>query len=194
MVDLSIPAKETFYDGIWFRSRTEARWAYLWQQLGVTARYEQQGFKTTPHGGYLPDFYVWAARGLIWVEIKGSWEQDPNGIAKFRDFAARRPQPELSRAALLIGSPEHDTDYLVIGGSDDQDNPLKGPWEDDTHQWRPCPGGYHFDLAYPGRFRAKFAEDGCPQHCGGDGEGRLRRAIDAARTHRFDGSDSGTVA
>lgn len=193
MADLRIPPKETYYDGIWFRSRTEARWAYFWKQLGVTAKYEQQGFQTVRFGGYLPDFYVWAARGLVWVEIKGSWEQDPNGIAKFREFAARRPQPGLSRAALLIGSPEHDTDYLVIGGSDDQDDPLKGAWEDSTQQWRPCSGGYHFDLCYPGTFGAKFVEDGCDWQIDGVGEDRLKREIDRARSYKFDGTDSGTA-
>lgn len=185
MTDLLIPPKETFYEGIWYRSRTEARWAMLFKELAIDADWEPQGFTTADGRPYLPDFVVFAATGWLWVEIKRSWESDPDGIAKFRKFAAERPYPSETRPALLAGSPAHEGKYLVIGGDDSQEDPLKGPWEDDTQQWRPCPGGYHFDLAYPGLFRAKFAEDGCPEYCGGTGEERLRKAIDKARSARF---------
>lgn len=185
MSDLLIPPKETLYDGIWYRSRTEARWSMLWKELGIEREWEPQGFTTADGRPYLPDFIVFPAIGRLWVEVKGSWESDPDGIAKFRRFAAERPFPSESRAALLVGSPSLEGKYLVIGGDDNSDNPLKGPWEDDTQQWRPCSSGHHFDLAFPGLFRAKFAEDGCPDDFGGVGEERLRRAVDKVRSARF---------
>jgi hypothetical protein len=83
---------------------------------------------------------------------------------------------------------------VVWGGFDHQDDPLKGSWEDDTQQWRPCGSGHHFDLCYPGLFRAKFVEDGCPDDFGGAGEGRLRRAVQAALSERFDSSVGGSAA
>lgn len=185
MSDLLIPPKETLYDGIWHRSRTEARWSMFWKELGIEREWEPQGFMTADGRPYLPDFIVFPATGRLWVEIKGSWESDPDGIAKFRKFAADRPNPSESRAVLLVGSPSHEGTCLVIGGDDNQDDPLKGSWEDDTQQWRPCPSGHHFDLAFPGLFRAKFAEDGCPDDFGGNGEERLRKVIDKVRSARF---------
>lgn len=185
MSDLLIPPKETLYNGIWYRSRTEARWAMLWYELRIDCDWEPQGFTTADGRPYLPDFVVYPATGQLWVEVKGSWESDPDGIAKFRRFAAERPNPSESRAALLVGIPSLEGEYLVVGGNDDQSDPLKGPWEDDTQQWRPCGSGSHFDLAFPGLFHAKFAEDDCPDLFGGIGEEKLRKAIDKARSARF---------
>jgi hypothetical protein len=179
------------YGGHNFRSRTEAKWAIFWDELGVKWEYEPQGF-VTDGSAYLPDFTVFAAGGTLWAEIKPDWTADPEGIAKFRTFAAKRPQP--SRAVLLTGPPSLEVDYLVIGGDDTQDDPHKGAWEDDTQRWRPCPAGHHFDLAYPGQFRAKFAEDDCADDFGGNGEERLRKAVNAALSYRFGKPAGGTAA
>lgn len=192
MTDLAIPAIPTLYAGVLFRSRTEARWARFWDALDIGWDYEPQGFVAAGIP-YLPDFAVFPALGVLWVEIKGSWQADPEGVEKWRKFADRRPLPDKSRAALFAGAPSLKGAYMVVGGDDDQDDPLKGAWDDDTQQWRPCSGGHHFDLAYPGTFGAKYVEDGCDWHIG-PGEDRLRKAVDAARSERFDGSSSGSVA
>jgi hypothetical protein len=164
----------------------------FWTHLGVKWEYEPQGF-VTDDSAYLPDFAVFAARGTVWAEVKPDWVLDLQGIAKFRKFAEQRPQP--SRAVLLAGPPAVELTVLVIGGDDSSDNPLKGAWEDDTQEWRPCPSGHHFDLASPGGFRAKFAEDGCPDDFGGSGEDRIKEAVEAARSARFDGTEpTGTAA
>lgn len=194
MTDSGIPAIPTPYDGVLFRSRTEARWAKFWRELGMDYDYEPQGFVTAAGKPYLPDFIVPAALGRLWVEVKGSWESDPQGIAKFRAFAAERPNPSDTRAVLLTGAPTLDGKFLVVGGDDDQDDPLKGGWEDDTQQWRPCGDGYHFDLCYPGLFRAKFVEDDCPDNFGGNGEERLRKAVNKARSARFGTHEHGETA
>ena len=93
---------ETPHNGVIFRSRTEAKWAFFWDKLGVTYDYEPQGWDTDGQW-YLPDFVVFGALGTLWVEVKPTYEADPAGVAKFRRVAAQRPQP--SRAVLLIGPP-----------------------------------------------------------------------------------------
>ena len=170
------------FDGIPFRSHAEFRWAIFFHHLDIDGEYEPQGFVTDGEP-YLPDFALRPALGLLWVEVKGSWESDPAGIAKWRRFATQRYQP--SRAVLLTGLPSTENSYLVIGGDDSSKNPLKGGWEDDAQKWRPCPSGDHFDLAYPGTFHSRFAEDGCKDNFGGDGEARLRAAVKAAMSYRF---------
>jgi len=179
------------YAGVLFRSHTEACYAMFFDQLGIKWDYEPQGFATDGEP-YLPDFVAWPALGMLWLEIKGDWETDSAGVAKWRRFAEQRPQP--SRAALLSGKPSLEGRHLIIGGDDTQDDPLKGGWEDDTYQWRPCPSGHHFDLAFPGLFRAKFAEDGCPDGFGGNGEERLRKAVQTALSYRFGKPPAGTAA
>ncbi|MFE2283880.1 hypothetical protein ACFXDJ_06880 [Streptomyces sp. NPDC059443] len=69
-----VSAIETRYAGCRFRSRLEARWAVLFDTLGVRWEYEPQGFTIPRHGGgstpYLPDFYL--PQCGTWVEVKGS--------------------------------------------------------------------------------------------------------------------------
>lgn len=192
MRDLSIPAIPTMYNGVLHRSRTEARWAVFWHELGIAAEYEPQGF-VAAGVPYLPDFVVFPALNTLWVEIKPSWQTDPEGVAKWQKFADRRPNPDKSRAALFAGVPSLEGEFLIVGGNDYQDNPLKGAWDDDTQQWRPCPSGHHFDLCYPGTFSAKFVEDGCTDWHIGPGDDRLRKAVERALSERFDGSGSGTA-
>jgi len=182
-----------FHAGVLFRSRTEARWAVFFDHLGIKWDYEPQGFVSAGIP-YLPDFTVYAALGTLWVEIKANWQADPEGVAKWRAFADRRPNPAATRAALLTGHPSLDGNYLVIGGDEDGFNPVTGGWDDDTQQWRPCPSGQHFDLIYPGLFHAKFAEDGCEELFGGDGDARLRDAVAAANSARFRRQPGGTAA
>lgn len=171
------------YGGTRFRSHLEARWAIFFDQLGIKWEYEPQGF-VTDGSAYLPDFLVFAACGPLWAEVKPGWDADPAGIERWRAFAAQRPAPGKSRAALLVGPPAAGAAHTVIGGHDGGD-PAAGAWEDDAREWRPCPSGHHFDLAFPGAFRTKFAEDGCLDDFGRGGEERIGKAVSAALSHRF---------
>lgn len=180
-----------WYGGNLFRSHTEARWAMFFDHLDIKWEYEAQGFADDDEA-YLPDFAVWPAFGLLWVEVKGAWNADLRGVAKWRRWAPSRPRP--SRTVLLSGPPSLEGEWVVIGGDEDAGSPVRGPWEDDTQQWRPCPAGHHFDLAFPGLFRARFAEDGCSDDFGGNGEERLRKAVEAANSHRFGKPPAGTAA
>lgn len=47
----------TTYNGVHFRSRTEARWAVFFDALGVRWQYEHEGYEL-PSGRYLPDFWL----------------------------------------------------------------------------------------------------------------------------------------
>jgi hypothetical protein len=70
----------TYYKGITFRSRLEARWAIVFDELGIKWEYEPEGIEidgshfSDPYNlktfGYLPDFYL-PELGCI-VEVKGS--------------------------------------------------------------------------------------------------------------------------
>jgi hypothetical protein len=64
-----IRSQGTWYDGHLFRSRLEARWAFVFNYMGVPYQYEPEQF-TLPDGrGYIPDFFLPAAG--TWIEIKG---------------------------------------------------------------------------------------------------------------------------
>jgi hypothetical protein len=47
----------TLYRGVFYRSRTEARWAVFFDALNMRHFYEPEGF-ALPHGPYLPDFLL----------------------------------------------------------------------------------------------------------------------------------------
>lgn len=74
---------QTRYEGYYFRSRLEARWAVLFNTLQLDWRYEPNGY-SLPSGPYLPDFFLQIHRALLgenlprgsgyWVEIKREGE------------------------------------------------------------------------------------------------------------------------
>lgn len=179
MAQNSVPQR---YAGILFRSTNEARYAKFFDQLGLKWEWEPRGVSTDSEW-YRPDFLIFAATGSIWAECKFAdedlWSPD---VMRFRRFAVQRPQP--SRAVLFTGVPAIGGNITVIGG-DGSNDPVRGLWEDDTHEWVPCPGGYHFDIAWPGKWRGRLAEDGCDPHPGNGAEQRLEKAVRAARNARF---------
>lgn len=184
----SIP---TYYGGIVYRSKTEAKTARFLDELEIKFEYEEQGYRSS-ETNYLPDFKVRAALGLLYLEVKGRLEDDAYGVHRWRLFAAKRPQP--SRAALLIGSPQLKIATIVIGGDEAAERPSDGPWEADEFTWRPCPSGLHFDIVWPGKFESKWAEDGCEQLIGGNGMARLAGAVTAAHAEQYRWPPRGTAA
>jgi hypothetical protein len=68
---------QTIYNGYKFRSRTEARWAVFFDQMGIKYEYEKQGYDVDGTW-YLPDFWIPFTTPHpehkgdgVWVEIKG---------------------------------------------------------------------------------------------------------------------------
>jgi hypothetical protein len=57
-MEYSMKAIDTLYNGNYFRSRLEARWAVFFDALGVKYEYEPEGFKSLKGDMYLPDFYL----------------------------------------------------------------------------------------------------------------------------------------
>lgn len=89
----SIPA---LYKNQQFASRTEARYAYFWDILGVPWSYEPEVLllEGDPPITYIPDFHLtdWRA----WVEIKGEVVSDAAGlliIEKCRRLAIQSGRP-----------------------------------------------------------------------------------------------------
>lgn len=62
----------TYYRGITFRSRLEARWAIIFDEIGIAWEYEPEAFKLDLFENefhYLPDFYL--PETDCFVEVKG---------------------------------------------------------------------------------------------------------------------------
>jgi hypothetical protein len=65
-----IKSIETRYNGVLFRSRAEARWAFFLDYLSVPWKYKHEGFELQS-GRYVPDFWLPTVNGGTWLEIKG---------------------------------------------------------------------------------------------------------------------------
>jgi len=87
-------AIETEWKGFRFRSRTEARWAVIFEALGLDWKYEPQGYHLDNGMSYLPDFYLpdLSSEGGWWVEVKG---QDPleDEVEKARQILKETYEP-----------------------------------------------------------------------------------------------------
>ena len=64
-----IKAIETKYNGYSFRSRTEAKWAYVFDKLNIKYLYENEGYELENGDWYLPDFYL--PNHGFFIEFKG---------------------------------------------------------------------------------------------------------------------------
>lgn len=64
-----LKAIETKFDGHRFRSRTEARWAVFFREIGLNYEYEKEGYILPSGKWYLPDF--WLPDLGLWFECKG---------------------------------------------------------------------------------------------------------------------------
>lgn len=85
-------AIETYYNGYRFRSRLEARWAVVFDAMGIKYRYEEEGYKLRRANGwcvqYLPDFHL-PELGM-WCECKGVMTaEDAEKVRLFREQVGR---------------------------------------------------------------------------------------------------------
>ena len=91
---------ETRYDGHKFRSRLEARWAVVFNELDIAYSYEPEGWDLGELGWYLPDF--WIPSWNRYVEIKpDDEEQIQTGLAKTAALARLVDK----RVMLIAGGP-----------------------------------------------------------------------------------------
>lgn len=92
-----IRAIPTIYKGISFRSRLEARWAIIFDRLGIDWHYETEGYDIPFEDGvtlrYLPDFVLYGGRvrcpKKLFVEVKGQMQADD--ALKISAFAEHHP-------------------------------------------------------------------------------------------------------
>lgn len=106
---MSINAIETYYSGHHFRSRLEARWATVFNDLGLNWEYEPQGYRVGEQGRpYLPDFRLpdidW------WVEVKGSKDRLDMDLLTDAVHPTKGIGPDGSSTNLLILGPIPDVD------------------------------------------------------------------------------------
>lgn len=87
---------QTHYNGYYFRSRAEARWAVFFDTCGIKYLYEPEGFRLSDGTLYLPDFYLPDCD--MWFEVKGVMsEKDLHKIEQLMID---------SRKAVIVGYPE----------------------------------------------------------------------------------------
>lgn len=67
----NIKPKPTFYNGIWYRSRLEARWACFFEFLRFDYEYEPEPFNT-----WSPDFVIHDLNCYVEIKPFGCWEDE----------------------------------------------------------------------------------------------------------------------
>ena len=93
-----VKAIETVYKGYKFRSRLEARWAVLFDELKIDYEYETEGFELEDGTRYLPDFYL--PQYDWYVEVKPPRETASEEIER----ASRLIDGNKIKAILLLGN------------------------------------------------------------------------------------------
>lgn len=100
MMAIQIKAIPTYYNGQWYRSRTEAQWAVFFDFLGIKYIYEKEGFDLRgielKGVWYLPDFWIPALD--CWIEIKGE-----------------KPTDEAQKKAAMLCAGSHKTVAILAG-------------------------------------------------------------------------------
>lgn len=167
-----ITAIETAYKGYRFRSRTEARWAIFWDEMGYKWEYEPEGFVLPDGTHYLPDFRLWTPQGEpIWAEIKGSHVKEDAKFTAFSEALSEEAKDFLGgfgkavdRHVLLSGTPY---EYFITDVENGKKykmraficprcgTPEVGMYPQDHDCWQcdaetPCGGGH--DVRYDGFF------------------------------------------
>jgi hypothetical protein len=98
---------QTKFDGHFFRSRTEARWAVFFKTLGLKYEYEMEGFEFDGGLRYLPDF--WLPEIGLWFEVKGD-----NPTKREIYLAALLSERSKKDAIIATGAPRHGHEQLMV--------------------------------------------------------------------------------
>ena len=113
---MNIKAIETYYQGIWFRSRLEARWAVFFTRMGVKWEYEREGYQFDNYC-YLPDF--WIPEMKAYCEVKPAATQEtPDGV-----------RAQMFQSLLYAGTPSVPV-YIIWGSLGPDDHRIQQPHED----------------------------------------------------------------
>lgn len=113
---------QTRFAGRFFRSRTEARWCVLFENLGVRWEYEPEGYVVRGKP-YLPDFWIedWSA----WFEVKPM--VDRHRVDSLVSMLQQlRRQTQARQAYVIFGAPD------LIRGSQIFDDRCVYNWVDEN--------------------------------------------------------------
>lgn len=103
----TIEAIPTIYDGITYRSRTEARWAIFFKELSLNFKYEQEKIEFEDGITYLPDFYI--EDFDCYFEVKGSHDS----LVIEEAHKAKRLSEMKKKVLLAIGAPSPVTPNIL---------------------------------------------------------------------------------
>lgn len=162
-------AIETWFEGIKYRSRTEARWAVFFQRAGLRTEYEKEGVVLNG-SPYLPDF--WLPEIGLWFEVKGT---EPTA-------------KELGLCRLLAEQSGHGV-LLAVGSPDKVDQIIQ-------HFGNGERAGVRFHFAYnrddPYRLKLQSADGAAWQSWPGHNQQiDIDEAYQAAKSARFEFGQSG---
>ncbi len=146
----------TFYKGVTFRSRLEARWAIYFDNVGIEWEYEKEAYQLRS-GNYLPDF--WLPQVNMWAEVKPG------------DFSV------IERAKAYELAKVTGFEVLLLGGTPAPKSYYAAPRENDP----PCECDYLLTSQYldEGRFFSSFGD-------GETEDSAIVRGVAAAKAARFD--------
>ncbi|WP_097082093.1 hypothetical protein [Rhodobacter sp. JA431] len=92
----------TVFDGVTYRSRTEARWAVFFDRLGVSFEYEPRQIQLSDGRVYTPDFYI--KDFDVFVEVK---PDNREIILEEADKALLLYEMKISKSVwLVMGAPD----------------------------------------------------------------------------------------
>lgn len=152
----------TTYNGVTYRSRTEARWAVFFDRIGMNVDYEAFELDIPTIGKYTPDFSIGSE---LFAEVKPVW---PTGLEVSKARALARL---CNGVVLLIGQPEYRCYWMLTfrnGQPGEVPILLTGTPVVVAEDWQTAKDGIP-----PDSFPVKY-----------------RQAVEDARHARFDGFDS----
>jgi len=162
----------TDYKGCHFRSRLEARWAMLFDGLGMPWEYEVERFDVGSLGSYLPDF--WLPEWKCYAEVK------PKPFTEDEwDRAIRIETP----CILLDGRPRVDRLYTITGSDWIKDAYARFAYA--IHKTGHHLAGVDFELSFMNKQMVIRSRS----H-----NGTYTNAVDAARFAKFNVDDDGFAA
>lgn len=103
----TIEAIQTIYDGITYKSRTEARWAVFFKELSLNFKYEQEKIDFEDGVTYLPDFYI--EEFDCYFEVKANNDR----VVIEEAHKAQRLSKMNKKVLLAIGAPSPETPNIL---------------------------------------------------------------------------------
>lgn len=182
---------ETWYKGVKFRSRLEARWAVFFDAIGIRYEYEMEGFQMEDGTEYLPDFYLPDLD--IWIEVKGIMTGvDQHKIDMFRKSLTHPSYllvvgpipPETADTLRWVYNTFPGAEYFEMGGANNS-------WD---FPYLPCvcpvcgKVGFEFD-GRGGRVCSHSDDDKGYSY----DHPRIREAYKKARSARFEHGENGAI-